>query len=144
MGTNYYWRPIMTEEQKEDLENKIKSSKTIQEIKKYINENYEHSEVHIGKKSYGWQFLFWLGIREYTNLDRESIVKWLDSGLIYDEYEDIISTSDFMKKVNKCVGDYTYEDYYNEHLEELRSYFIKGEDQIIDDLRFTKDLAEFS
>lgn len=70
MGTNYYWRPLITEEEREKILEKVKNSKTIQEIKDFIYydlSNGEKSEIHIGKSSCGWQFLFNLGIRNYTH-----------------------------------------------------------------------------
>ena len=36
MGTNYYWRPLVTEEEREKILEKVKNSKTIQEIKDFI------------------------------------------------------------------------------------------------------------
>ena len=103
MGTNYYWRPLVTEEEREKILEKVKNSKTIQEIKDFIYydlSNGEKSEIHIGKSSHGWQFLFNLGIRNYTHgqsLKKEDIDKWFRSGVIFDEYGDEISADDFFE-----------------------------------------------
>ena len=113
MGTNYYWRPLVTEEEREKILEKVKNSKTIQEIKDFIYydlSNGEKSEIHIGKSSHGWQFLFNLGIRNYTHgqsLKKEDIDKWFRSGVIFDEYGDEISVDDFWVLVDtkkKCHG----------------------------------------
>ena len=56
MGTNYYWRPLITEEEREALLEKTKNVKTLQEIKDFIYNDIlkeREAEVHIGKSSCG-------------------------------------------------------------------------------------------
>lgn len=148
MGTNYYWRPLITEEEREKILERVKNSKTIQEIKDFIYYdllNEEKSEIHIGKSSHGWQFLFNLGIRNYIHgqsLKKEDIDKWFRSGIIVDEYGDEISVDDFWALVDYKKDDMDYNEYYKKHPEE--TYYCRGYDQQIDGLRFTKDECEFS
>lgn len=148
MGTNYYWRPLVTEEEREKILEKVKNSKTIQEIKDFIYYdllNERKSEIHIGKSSHGWQFLFNLGIRNYTHgqsLKKEDIDKWFRSGVIFDEYGDEISVDDFWALVDYKKDDMDYNEYDKKYPEE--SYYCRGYDQHIDGLRFTKDECEFS
>ena len=148
MGTNYYWRPLVTEEEREKILEKVKNSKTIQEIKYFIYydlSNGEKSEIHIGKSSHGWQFLFNLGIRNYTHgqsLKKEDIDKWFRSGVIFDEYGDEISVDDFWALVDYKKDDMDYDEYDKKYPEE--AHYCRGYDQHIDGLRFTKDECEFS
>lgn len=148
MGTNYYWRPLITEEEREALLEKTKNVKTLQEIKGFIYNDIlkeREAEVHIGKSSCGWQFLFYLGIRKYTcgqSLKREDIDKWLRSGIIVDEYGDEISADKFWQLVDTKKDGIDYSQYYKEFPED--GYYCRAYDQQIDDLRFTKDEIEFS
>ena len=148
MGTNYYWRPLITEEEREKLLEKTKNVKTLQEIKDFIYNDIlkeRESEVHIGKSSCGWQFLFHLGIRKYTcgqSLKKEDIDKWFRSGIIVDEYGDEISVDDFWTLVDTKKDAMDYGQYYKKNPKD--AYYCRGYDQQIDGLRFTKDETEFS
>ena len=148
MGTNYYWRPLVTEEEREKILERVKNSKTIQEIKDFIYydlSNGEKSEIHIGKSSHGWQFLFNLGIRNYTHgqsLKKEDIDKWFRSGVIFDEYGDEISVDDFWALVDYKKDGMDYNEYDKKYPEE--AHYCRGYDQHIDGLRFTRDECEFS
>lgn len=148
MGTNYYWRPLITEEEREKLLEKTKNVKTLQEIEDFIYNDIlkeRESEVHIGKSSCGWQFLFHLGIRKYTcgqSLKKEDIDKWFRSGIIVDEYGDEISVDDFWTLVDTKKDAMDYDQYYKKNPKD--TYYCRGYDQQIDGLRFTKDETEFS
>ena len=148
MGTNYYWRPLITEEEREKLLEKTKNVKTLQEIKDFIcNDILEERkpEVHIGKSSCGWQFLFYLGIRKYTcgqSLKKEDIDKWFRSGIIVDEYGDEISVDDFWVLVDTKKNAMDDDQYYKKNPKD--AYYCRGYDRQIDGLRFTKDETEFS
>ena len=147
MGTNYYWKPLITEEEREALLEKTKNVKTLQEIKDFIYNDIlkeREAEVHIGKSSCGWQFLFHLGIRKYTcgqSLKREDIDKWLRSGIIIDEYGDEISVDKFWQLIDTKKDGMDYGEYYKNFPEDR---YCRGYDQQIDGLRFTKDETEFS
>ena len=150
MGTNYYWRPLITEQQREEIINKTKSVKTLQELKDFIdgytpinNLPYDLNacEIHIGKSSGGWQFLFNLTIQRCTSLNREDMTDWLNSGIIYNEYGDIISVNDFWRIVDSKKNDWDYSEYYKTHPEE--SWLNRGKDQHINGLRFTTEEYEF-
>lgn len=148
MGTNYYWRPLITEEEREKIIKKVKNSKTIQDIKDFISYNILNgrlSEIHIGKSSGGWQFLFNLEVRKYIrsqSFKRKYIDQWLRSGIIVNEYGVEISVDDFWKLVDCKKDDMDYDEYYKKHPEEVQ--YCRGYDQQIDGLRFTKDECEFS
>ena len=148
MGTNYYWRPLITEEEREKLLEKTKNVKTLQEIKDFICNDIlkeRESEVHIGKSSCGWQFLFYLGIRKYTcgqSLKKEDIDKWFRSGIIVDGCGGEISVDDFWVLVDTKKNAMDYDQYYKKNPKD--AYYCRGYDRQIDGLRFTKDETEFS
>lgn len=75
-------------------------------------------EIHLGKRSAGWQFL-WQSQPEYYQENLESIKNFLSSGeyIIIDEYERPFEFSDF---INEELGEvlytgYTHETYMNDH-----------------------------
>ena len=131
MGTNYYWRPLVTEEEREKILEKVKNSKTIQEIKDFI-----YYDLLNERKS---------EIQNYTHgqsLKKEDIDKWFRSGVIFDEYGDEISVDDFWALVDYKKDDMDYDEYDKKYPEE--AHYCRGYDQHIDGLRFTKDECEFS
>lgn len=145
MGTNYYWRPLITEEEREKLLEKTKNVKTLQEIEDFICCDLLNKEVRIGNSADGWKFLFYLGIRKHIygqSLKREDIDQWLRSGIIVDEYGTEISVDDFWALVDSKKDAMDYEEYYKDEL--YSSHCWHGYDQYIDRLRFTCDENEFS
>ena len=106
MGTNIYMRRIPTAEQKEELKRMLKQQyedtvasidrdegldsayadwSLSDEIEKTRKQIYE--EVHIGKRSYGWKFLFAPNSQHYEET-KESILKFIHryGWLLLDEY----------------------------------------------------------
>lgn len=143
MGTNYYWRPLITEEEREKLLEKTKNVKTLQEIEDFICCDLLNKEVRIGNSADGWKFLFYLGIRKHIygqSLKREDIDQWLRSGIIVDEYGTEISVDDFWALVDSKKDDMDYNEYYKHEL--YSSHCWHGYDQYIDGLRFTCDESQ--
>ena len=144
MGTNYYLCPIIKEEELKKLSNSLKECKTLYELKNSIHEitDYKKDRIHIGKSSYGWQFLFNLNIESYVpTISRNNIDKWLTTGIIFDEYDNKVDRKDFWKIVDSKKDGMNYDEYY-ENFPEDRDY--RGYDQYIDGLRFTISKYEFS
>lgn len=144
MGTNYYLCPIIKEEELKKLSNSLKECKTLYELKNSIHEitDYKKDRIHIGKSSYGWQFLFNLNIESYVpTISRNNIDKWLTTGIIFDEYDNKVDRKDFWKIVDSKKDGMNYDEYY-ENFPEDRDY--RGYDQHIDGLRFTISRYEFS
>lgn len=144
MGTNYYLCPIIKEEELKKLSNSLKECKTLYELKNSIHEitDYKKDRIHIGKSSYGWQFLFNLNIESYVpTINRNNIDKWLTTGIIFDEYDNKVDRKDFWKIVDSKKDGMDYDEYYKNFPED-RDY--RGYDQHIDGLRFTISRYEFS
>lgn len=116
MGTNFYLRRKLTKDQKEHMKFLID------------RENYDKlrdelpRDIHIGKRSYGWKFLWNANRFEYFNPTIESLHEFLKSGDIYDEYGDKFTFEDFMNnEVGSSIDNGTdMIDWLNSHPEEYR------------------------
>lgn len=94
MGTNYYARILPTLEEKENLKKLIDSDDfcTIEkEVQRLYGESTEYdkgAEVHLGKRSGGWKFLFNPNYERYYKLTKEGLKEFLNKPniIIYSEY----------------------------------------------------------
>lgn len=86
MGTNFYRIPS-----EKEISNFILG---MSGIEKYNYFNNEHFKIHIGKSSMGWVFTFDHNDWKYYR-DKEDLIKFLESGQIFDEYERLITFEDF-------------------------------------------------
>lgn len=59
--------------------------------------------VHLGKSSYGWQFVFAYNDGEYYK-DVKGLKRWLDGRVIHDEYGEVITQEQFWAKVDSKQG----------------------------------------
>lgn len=152
MGTNFYLRKKLSAQEKELAKQYIDEDKH-EELKQLIPE-----DIHIGKRSGGWKFLWDAHFFEYFEPTKESLLDWLHSGQIIDEYGEEFTFEQFWNDeisgfLNKG---YDLESYYNTYPKEhqywdFRSridYFdrrcpnFKGDinkygEFYIDDLRFS-------
>lgn len=122
MGTNFYCRRI-NKEARDEL--KIKFDKLHSDLIESINDiqlNYRdiinnflwdnegiEQEIHLGKRSCGWQFLWDYHNGIYFQPTLESIKKFLsqDGLVIYDEYGEKFTLDQF---INEEVGSSLYKD----------------------------------
>ena len=96
MSTNYYVKNVPTLAQREQVKKLIDLAQ-YKEAAEMLNDFAE--DIHIGKSSGGWRFLFNLnGCRFYS--DTKSFYEWIQDKEITDEYEDVISLSDFIALVD--------------------------------------------
>jgi len=125
MGTNVYMRRIPTEAQKEELKRLLKKQyedsiesidrdedlrpaegdwQLADEIEKTRKRIYE--EVHIGKRSCGWKFLFAPSPAHYDET-KESILQFIhqDGWQLFDEYGDKIDPDKFWDEYVTCMED---------------------------------------
>ena len=112
MGTNYYARIIPTKERKEEIKNAINND-DFYEIKRlvditYLEPSYNHEidsyvggEIHLGKRSTGWKFLWnpnWYKIPKghmewIDNGKGEKTGHWVDDGYDVFKYYDLTKKS---------------------------------------------------
>jgi len=132
MGTNYYLKRIPTKEEIEQChklldEGKIEESDVFKEEygTPYLLAVLEKitEEIHIGKKSGGWRFLFQIHQKLYGK-SIESCLDFLESRIktgkwrLMDEYGETIPIVDFEKLVCESLDQMTIEDYYEKYPEE--------------------------
>lgn len=146
MGTNYYARIIPKEKDKQELKKAIDNNdyytitKLYNELYNELNEyNHKGGEIHLGKASYGWKFLWNSNIHSYCDvyydednkfipvykhwkpyeLTKESIREFImrEDVEVYDEYGELENKEDFLKYAFNKEGldSYTYHlEYPNE------------------------------
>lgn len=151
MGTNFYIRQRVSHQQKIEMEDAI-AKDDWSTLVKLIPE-----EIHIGKRSAGWKFLWNANNFEYFQPNKESLIKFLKSGDIYDEYGDHFTFDQFwndeIKFFINCEELYDIESYYKDN---PREYYYTDNNRVsyfrnkwnvninrfgefyIDNLRFTE------
>ena len=148
MGTNFYCRKIDRKYRKmfsKDLSAlneyillNINNPKInlLEEVNRFISDYCDfEKEIHLGKRSYGWQFLWDYHNGRYFNPNLYSIKEFLsqDDIIIYDEYENFYKVEQLF---NDELSDCLYKDAIQDDGmdAEYSKYFFKSEDG----LRFSK------
>lgn len=124
MGTNYYARIIPSKARKEILKKMIDEDH-FDDIKDEIADMYgesdkwneNHGEIHLGKRSSGWKFLFNPNYERYYPLTKEGLINFLkrDDVIIYTEYFSFREEDDYYSKreyVNTDNPDYHQGEYF--------------------------------
>ena len=170
MGTNFYLRRIPTKERKSGLY-KILSDvqSSLDQMKKMIDDNdykavttmldefgtdFEketealEERVHLGKRSYGWQFLWQYYGGKYYDDNFESIKKFISQPgyEIIDEYGEIFTVDQFLNDeighiIYKTVDLFdlpSYHKYQREHGERVYQFGRSEEFTSKDGLRFCR------
>jgi hypothetical protein len=76
----------------------------------------EHTSVHLGKRSGGWQFA-WNHNNWYYYAGKESLIDFVEKGRVVDEYGEEFSPKDFIEMAfNWCPNGWTNESYLKEEL----------------------------
>lgn len=110
MGVNYYKKRNLTINEKEELIRAIREDRIVSFSYKECKNGYgrlinsddlkEPLEVHVGKKSWRYRFLFDHNRWKYFH-DRKSLVEWLkNGGWLEDEEGSIVEVEDFMQDVS--------------------------------------------
>ena len=98
MGTNFYLRRNLSNDQKELLKQYID-----QDEYDKIRDNLPE-DIHIGKRSYGWKFLWNANKFQYFKPNIESLHEFLKSGDIYDEYGEKYTFDQFINdELKNCI-----------------------------------------
>lgn len=112
MSTNFYLRKKVTREQKDAMIRAIN-----QERWDDVTDNIPR-EIHIGKRSGGWKFLWNANDFKYYSPSVKSLHEFLQSGNIYDEYGRSYTYDEFINNEVSFSGD-DLETYY-QHSNEYR------------------------
>ncbi|MBR6516676.1 MAG: hypothetical protein IKT40_07435 [Bacilli bacterium] len=138
MSTNYYACRKFSKDNKEKAIQLLNNDK-YNELVDFINENC--LKVHIGKQSYGWQFLFNYNKFKYYDLNKESIKKFLSECEIVDEYNRTISYEEFWSMVESNSDKLNYRIYYEK--EPMLPFMILDEVVPMELKKYNVELGEF-
>lgn len=146
MGTNVYFYKKIEDKIKQQIIEDIKTCDDLENICSVVcsyKEDFpEYSRIHIGKRSAGWKFLFAREILKYCEPNKESILNWLSTGVVIDEYNEVIPPEEFWQDYVVDFQDgINSDEYYIKHPEEIR---YEKMDEMIGDLRFTSYICDFS
>ena len=107
MGTNYYLKKKVTEDDKRIINNLLYRDDydVWDQIRKYCDN--QDNEIHLGKNSGGWKFLFDLNDGKYYSDTRASIDEWLSNPEyeIFNEYGEKLSKDKFWNIVLSTMDD---------------------------------------
>lgn len=148
MGTNFYYNIPIKERDKKALHEMVDKLPEIDidDIKDKLEEIEKGHSIHLGKRSYGWQFLWNYHNGDLYGASLKSIKKYLKDkgGTIRDEYGVAFTIDEFFnneikdslyKDENHCDAYQYHQKYPNEPLYyNIADYEFQSEDG----LRFSK------
>lgn len=105
MGTNFYLRKKISEEDKQNVIKQINNDNLV--VARNIFAELTN-RIHIGKRSDGWQFIWNANQFKYFDPNKESLQNWLKSGIIEDQYGREFTFEEFW---NDEIKDFLYEGY---------------------------------
>ena len=114
MGTNFYLRQKISNDKKELMKSLIDQER-FDGLQAMIPK-----DVHIGKRSYGWKFLWNANRFEYFEPTIKSLYEFLKSGDIYDEYGTKYDFDTFINKEINITSGYDGLEWCKEHNEGWR------------------------
>lgn len=146
MGTNFYCREKISKKSRtqiqtilNDLSKRIGDadesadiSSMYESCKESIEENIP-KEVHLGKRSWGWQFLWDYHNGKYYKANLESIKKYLNDKIIYNEYGEVFTLNQFIDdELQHCL--YNKDGKLEDGMKSHSFYYFKSDDG----LRFSR------
>lgn len=121
MGTNFYARIIPSKSRKEKLK-KLIDENYFDDIQSEVANMYgssdewskNHGEIHLGKRSGGWKFLFNPNYERYYPLTKEGLMNFLkrDDVIIYTEYFSFRENDEYSKREYTDDPDSNHDKYY--------------------------------
>ncbi len=131
MGTNFYIKRRLSQKKKNELIRYIQTDQydeVVEELPK---------SIHLGKRSYGWKFLWDANDFKYFKPTKDSFERFLKSGLIFDEYGRQFSYEKFIEdEVGKSLDQgYDAESYYKDHPDESNNEYWAYRKYTIDHFR---------
>lgn len=107
MSTNYYLKRKISTDKKSEIISHIKHDEW-DKVSELISEVIKYSKIHLGKRSYGWQFVWALNGEKYYKPNKKSINDFLfneiykHDAILTDEYEREIPLDQFW---NEEIGE---------------------------------------
>ena len=156
MGTNYYRSPTLNEleTRKNRLMSRIRQMElNVESVNKDFridgtdqfqnlspwDEFTDNVKVHLGKRSMGWKFL-WNFNEDKFFKDKESLLEFIKSGRILDEYGDELSQYEFIEMSFSWGQEdgFDSESYYLEYPESRNS--LSKPERYVDGLRISDSI----
>lgn len=136
MGTNYYAYkiPAVSDEELDKLEELAKNH-DLKGIVEWNDRNrFKAEEIHLGKSSCGWQFLFNHNDWKYYGYTQESIIDFMRScDYIADEYGTKISIDEFWDLIDKKRHGLTGQTYHEKEVQDAQD---KANGKLVDKYGF--------
>ena len=146
MGTNFFCIEKISRRQRSKIKSllreyievvdKVNTACDFHELHSKYNEMILKSipeRVHLGKCSYGWQFLWDFHNGRYFKANLESIKKYLKDKIIFDEYGEVFSLDQFLDdEIGHCL--YNADGKLEDGMKEYSRYSFISDDG----LRFSK------
>jgi len=125
MSTNYYLRRKICPSKLKKIKGLVTEKNIYDGTLKEALEEFH--EIHIGKSSAGWQFLFNHNEEKYYSKSYASINKFLqdaikEGGHFVDEYGKEVSLTDFWEMVDSKKEGFDLESYYQHELKRWEEY----------------------
>lgn len=156
MGTNFYARKKISQKQRDKFCDYIENNEVLKAANFLAELKEATKRIHIGKRSCGWKFLWDCHDFKYFEPSKKSLMEFLSSCEIANEYDEELTLEEFLKELDGFLDKgYDIETYYNDernktiyrHLEskgKIDEYKQKFDIDVnpygefyIDDLRFT-------
>lgn len=121
MGTNFYYVVPVSELEQKKLKDMITSEPDYYDLVDEINNVEKHHRIHLGKRSYGWQFLWDYHEGRFFKDNLQSIQDYLNNGggEIRNEYGEKFTIEEFF---DNEINAFLYKDDTHDTLE---SYYAK-------------------
>lgn len=146
MGTNFYYKIPIQKRTVKELREMITEDPDYDNIRECLDELEKNHNIHLGKRSYGWQFLWDFHNGKFYGANLRSIKNFLETGggYIINEYGEKFTIEQFFgDEIKDCLyKDKSHCDAYSYHAahpEEPLYYTISDHEFSNDNLRFSKD-----
>ena len=110
MGTNFYVKVKLTSKQKDEIRHYLLEDR-YDIIRALLD---EAKDIHIGKSSFGWKFLWDANNFKYFGKSKKEMFDWLKDKDIIDEYDKHYTFDQFIKRIRITEG-YDLESYYKDN-----------------------------
>lgn len=118
MGTNFYVKTKLTSKQKDEIRHYLLEDR-YDIIRALLD---EAKDIHIGKSSFGWKFLWDVNNFKYFGKSKKEMFDWLKDKDIIDEYDRHYTFEQFLEGIRITEG-YDMESYYKENPDPYHDFY---------------------
>lgn len=118
MGTNFYVKTKLTSKQKDEIRHYLLEDRY--DIIKALLDEVE--DIHIGKQSAGWKFLWDVNNFKYFGKSKQEMFDWLKDKDIIDEGNRHYTFEQFLKRI-RIVDGYDIVGYCKDHPNDYREFY---------------------